>query len=104
MGRRKRDRKSLASAAASANADNGREPPCLGPQRLDRIVRHTSSWRYNDATSRGSSTRRGNASPYDQLAPLGEDTDLAFLLVEVDANMIHGSLLLSAALTACMLL
>jgi hypothetical protein len=36
----------------------------------------------------------------DQLAPLSQDTDLTFLLVEVDANMVHGWPLLSAALTA----
>lgn len=39
-----------------------------------------------------------------QLAPLDQDTDLAFLLVDVDANMIHGWPLLSAALTARALL
>jgi len=37
----------------------------------------------------------------DQLAGLGEDADLAFLLVHIDANMVHGWSLLPAALTAC---
>jgi hypothetical protein len=40
----------------------------------------------------------------DDLAPLGEDVDLAFPLVHVDANMVHGWPLLSAALTARVLL
>src|SRR5216684_156790 len=40
----------------------------------------------------------------DQLAPLGQETDLAFPLVDVDANMIHGWPLLTAALTAGSLL
>ncbi len=42
--------------------------------------------------------------PLDPLAALGEDTELAFLLVDVDANMVHGWPLLSAALTAGVLL
>src|SRR6266545_8192107 len=37
----------------------------------------------------------------DQLAPFGQDTDLTFLLVDVNANMVHGWPLLSAAMTAC---
>ena len=32
----------------------------------------------------------------DQFAPFGEDADLAFPLVDVDANMVHGWPLLSA--------
>ncbi len=40
----------------------------------------------------------------DQLAPFGQETDLAFPRVDVDANMIHGWPLLSAALTAGVLL
>jgi len=36
----------------------------------------------------------------DQLAPFTENTNLAFLLVDVDAKMLHGWPLLSAALTA----
>jgi len=40
----------------------------------------------------------------DELAPFGQDTDLAFPLVDVDANMIPGWPLLSAALTARSLL
>src|SRR5262249_15160049 len=39
-----------------------------------------------------------------QLAPLGEDTDLTFPLGDVNANMVHGWPLLSAALTAGSLL
>jgi hypothetical protein len=46
----------------------------------------------------------GANPPLDQLAPLGEDADLAFLLVDVDANMVPGWPRLSAALTACVLL
>ena len=37
----------------------------------------------------------------DQFASLGQDADLTFPLVDVDANMVHGWPLLSAALTAC---
>jgi hypothetical protein len=37
-------------------------------------------------------------------ALVGEDADLAFLLVDVHANMVHGWPILSAALTACNLL
>src|SRR5262245_31084197 len=37
----------------------------------------------------------------DQFATLGEDADLTSPLVDVDANMVHGWPLLSAALTAC---
>src|SRR5712691_7176418 len=40
----------------------------------------------------------------DQLASLGQGTNLAFPLVDVDANMVHGWPLLSAALTAGVLL
>jgi hypothetical protein len=40
----------------------------------------------------------------DQLAPVSQHTNLTFLLVDVDANMVHGWPLLSAALTACQLL
>src|SRR4029453_313704 len=36
----------------------------------------------------------------DQFTALGQDADLAFPLVDVDANMIHGWPLLTAALTA----
>ena len=42
--------------------------------------------------------------PLDQLSALGEDTELAVPLVDVDANMIHGWPLLAAALTAGSLL
>ncbi len=41
---------------------------------------------------------------FHQLALLREDADLAFHLVDVHANMVHGWPLLSAALTAWMLL
>jgi hypothetical protein len=44
--------------------------------------------------------RLGPDAPLDDLASLGEDVDLAFPLVHVDANMVHGWPLLSAALTA----
>src|SRR2546425_11318136 len=40
----------------------------------------------------------------DDLTALGEDVDLAFPLVHVDANMVHGWPLLSAALSSCELL
>jgi len=39
-------------------------------------------------------------APLDDLTTLGEDVDLAFPLVHVDANMVHGWPLLTAALTA----
>src|SRR4029077_16951443 len=39
-------------------------------------------------------------APLDHLTALTEDVDLAFLLVHVDANMVHGWPLPSAALTA----
>jgi hypothetical protein len=42
----------------------------------------------------------GKEVSLDQLAPLTQDRDLTFLLVNVDANMVHGWPLLSAALTA----
>jgi hypothetical protein len=44
--------------------------------------------------------RLGPDAPLDDLAALGEDVDLAFPLVHVDANMVHGWPLLTAALTA----
>ena len=44
--------------------------------------------------------RLGPDAPLEDLAALGEDVDLAFPLVHVDANMVHGWPLLSAALTA----
>jgi len=40
----------------------------------------------------------------DQFTALGQDADLTFPLVDVDANMIHGWPLLAAALTAGVLL
>jgi hypothetical protein len=40
----------------------------------------------------------------DQFTALGQDADLAFPLVDVDAHMIHGWSLLTAALTAGVLL
>src|SRR5262249_18018175 len=46
----------------------------------------------------------GADAPLDQFAALGEDADVTFPLVDVDANMVHGWPLLSAALTACSLL
>src|SRR6266850_2524262 len=42
----------------------------------------------------------GADAPLDDLTPLGEDVDLTFPLVHIDANMVHGWPLLSAALTA----
>jgi hypothetical protein len=48
----------------------------------------------------GKSLRLGPDAPLDDLAALGEDVDLAFPLVHVDANMVHGWPLLTAALTA----
>jgi len=39
----------------------------------------------------------------DQFASLRQDTDLAFLLMYVDAKIVYGWPLLSAALTACTL-
>src|SRR6185503_719604 len=44
--------------------------------------------------------RLGPDAPLDDLVALGENVDLAFPLVHVDANMVHGWPLLSAALTA----
>ena len=44
--------------------------------------------------------RLGPDAPLDDLTALGEDVDLAFPFVHVDANMVHGWPLLSAALTA----
>jgi len=44
--------------------------------------------------------RLGPDAPLDDLTALGEDVDLAFPLVHVDANMVHGWPLLTAALTA----
>ena len=44
--------------------------------------------------------RLGPDAPLDHLAALGEDVDLAVPLVHVDANMVHGWPLPSAALTA----
>ena len=44
--------------------------------------------------------RLGPDAPLDDLAALGEDVDLSFPLVHVDANMVHGRPLLTAALTA----
>ena len=55
------------------------------------------------ARPRSARARCGSAAP-DQLAPLGEEADLTFLLVDVDANMVPGWPLLSAALTASALL
>jgi hypothetical protein len=53
----------------------------------------------------GGETRRlGADAPLDDLTVLGEDVDLAFPLVDIDANMVHGWPLLSAALTARVLL
>jgi len=43
--------------------------------------------------------RLGPDAPLDDLAALGENVDLAFPLVHVDANMVHGWPLLTAALT-----
>src|SRR5207245_11546804 len=56
------------------------------------------------AEHRREAVRFGADAPLNQLAPLGQDTDLTFPLVHVDANMVHGWPLLSAALTACELL
>src|SRR4029434_5255729 len=42
----------------------------------------------------------GADAPLDDLTVLGEDVDLAFPLVDIDANMVHGWPLPSAALTA----
>ena len=49
----------------------------------------------------GAEALRLGANPLlDHLTPFGEDKDLAVPLVHVDANMVHGWPLLSAALTA----
>ena len=48
----------------------------------------------------GKALRLGPDAPLDDLVALGEDADLAFPLVHVDANMAHGWPLLTAALTA----
>src|SRR5215831_8201433 len=42
----------------------------------------------------------GADAPLDDLTVLDEDVDLAFPLVDIDANMVHGWPLPSAALTA----
>ena len=63
----RRDRRGAKSRRVpdGARALTARAPPGIGAKRLDRVVhRPTSSWRYNDAPRRGSSTRRGNASTY----------------------------------------
>jgi len=52
-------------------------------------------------TSRPRASRqRATHSPLGRFAPLGEDTNLALLLVGVDAGMVQGWPLLPAALTA----
>ncbi len=56
------------------------------------------------AEHRGEALGLGADALLHQFAPLGQDTDLTFSLVDVDANMVHGWPLLSAALTACELL
>src|SRR6185503_19694706 len=48
----------------------------------------------------GKALRLGPDAPLDDLVAFGEDADLAFPLVHVDANMAHGWPLLTAALTA----
>ena len=55
-----------------------------------------------ELSEQGGEARRRGADPLlDQFAPpLGQKTDLAFLLVDVDANMIHGWFLRPAASTA----
>jgi len=52
----------------------------------------------------GEALRLAAHPAFDQFASLREDADLAFLQVDVHANMVHGWPLLSAALTACVLL
>jgi len=52
----------------------------------------------------GETLTLGADAPLDDLTVLGEDVDLAFPLVDIDANMVHGWPLLSAALTARVLL
>jgi hypothetical protein len=53
------------------------------------------------AAKRAGSVRIRRSISY---APFGHETDLAFPLVDVDANMIHGWPLLTAAMTAGVLL
>ena len=48
----------------------------------------------------GKALRLGPDASLDDLATLSEDVNLAFPLVHVDANMVHGWPLLTAALTA----
>src|SRR5262245_28235940 len=48
----------------------------------------------------GEALRLGADALLHDLTPLGEDVDLAFPLVDVNANMVHGWPLPSAALTA----
>src|SRR5262249_40081664 len=82
----------------SQRLETPRDPFTVGP-RLDRDPRP------------GATPEQGREAfglgpdpPLHQLAPLGQETDLAFPLVDVDANMIHGWPLLTAALTAGSLL
>ena len=49
----------------------------------------------------GDALRLGADPLLDELTPLSQHANLTFLLVDVDANMVHGWPLLSAALTAC---
>src|SRR6266508_3089702 len=53
------------------------------------------------AEHRGEALRLGADPLLDELTTLSENANLSFPLVDVDANMVHGRPLLSAALTAC---
>jgi len=53
------------------------------------------------AEHRGEALRLGADPLLDELTTLSENASLSFPLVDVDANMVHGRPLLSAALTAC---
>src|SRR5712691_11753930 len=48
----------------------------------------------------GETLALGADAPFEDFTVLGEDVDLAFPLVDIDANMVHGWPLPSAALTA----
>jgi hypothetical protein len=95
-------------------------PRGLGPREVPSSFYSRSEWRGDArrrrsgvegggaiyATVLGQRPRRHSRSPTHRtaLASLGQDTDLTFPLVDVDANMIHGWPLLTAALTASSLL
>jgi len=71
-------------------------PPGVSALQLQRqlgLARYETAWvmlhKLRRAMGR-EALRFGVDPPLDQLAPLGEDADLAFLRVDVQANMVHG--------------